>query len=353
MTNRSFQKIPVISLAGLFSDQLEQRQRVANEIAEAAEQVGFFMVREHGIDTGVTDALIQQATTFFDQPLAEKMRWYIGNSVNHSGYVPAGEEQFYGSEPDQKEAYDINYDCPADIPARPMLGPTQWPQNVPWADEFKQQVSAYYAQASDLGRRLFRAFALALQLDENFFDDQLQHPPSQLRLIHYPFNPDAKDQLGIGAHTDYECFTLLLPTSDGLEVLNGDNQWIDAPVIPGALVVNIGDMMEILSNGRFQATAHRVRKVSQERYSFPLFCSCDYDTLIQPVVAVKEELDVKKNYQALRCGDHLYAQTIQTFAYLKQRLAEGLIQLPQDAQTTSSFGQLRQSMTESEQAGEQ
>ena len=341
--NRSFQHIPIVDIAGLFSDDIHQRQQVADDIAQAAENVGFLYIRNHGISKDNIAALIQQAETFFALPHAEKMRCYIGQSVNHSGYVPPGEEQFYGSEPDQKEAYDVNYDCPAGIPTRPMLGPSQWPPLDDIKDRFKADVSAYYQAALNLGRRLFRAFALALNLPEDYFDAQIQHPPSQLRLIHYPYNPKAVDQLGIGAHTDYECFTLLLPTTDGLEVLNGNDQWIDAPVIPDTLVVNIGDMMEILSHGRFQATAHRVRKVTQERYSFPLFCSCDYDTIIAPVVnAVPGK--PHKTYQPLRCGDHLYAQTIQTFRYLKQRLADGSIQLPDSAQDTSSFGRLRHSL---------
>ena len=96
-------------------------------------------------------------------------------------------------------------------------------------------------------------------------------PPSQLRLIHYPYNPTAGEAFGIGSHTDYECLTLLSSTAPGLEVLNSAGRWIDAPPLPGALVVNIGDMMEIWTNGEFVATSHRVRPVKEERYSVPCF----------------------------------------------------------------------------------
>ena len=105
-----------------------------------------------------------------------------------------------------------------------------------------------------------------MNVTSDYFEKLISTPPSQLRLVHYPFNAEAQDRQGIGAHTDYECFTLLLPTADGLEVLNGNNEWIDAPVIDGCFVVNIGDMLEVLSNGRFIATSHRVRKVKEERY---------------------------------------------------------------------------------------
>src|SRR5690606_39428550 len=95
---------------------------------------------------------------------------------------------------------------------------------------------------------------------------------------------EVQDAEGIGAHTDYECFTLLLPTAPGLQVLNKTGEWIDIPLIENTLVMNIGDMMEILSNGKYLATKHRVKKVSEERYSFPLFCACNYDTVIEPVI---------------------------------------------------------------------
>src|SRR5690606_6765850 len=135
---------------------------------------------------------------------------------------------------------------------RPLLGPTQWPNDP----QFKEQVLAYYQHIKAIGHQLFKAFALALELEEDYFDAHLKHAPSQLRLIHYPFNPNAEDQFGIGAHTDYECFTLLFPTAEGLQVLDKQGEWIDIPLIENTMVMNIGDMMEILSNGRYLATKH-------------------------------------------------------------------------------------------------
>ena len=153
-----------------------------------------------------------------------------------------------------------------------------------------------------------------------------------MRLIHYPYNPDIKDAEGIGAHTDYECFTLLLPTAPGLQALNKAGEWIDIPLIENTLVMNIGDMMEILSNGKYLATKHRVKKVSEERYSFPLFCACNYDTVIEPVVHTNDS-----KYKPLIGGEHLFNQTAQTFQYLKQRIANGELVL-KNAVPLSSFG---------------
>ena len=157
-------------------------------------------------------------------------------------------------------------------------------------------------------------------------------PPSQLRLLHYPHDAEAADAPGIGAHTDYELFTLLLATGPGLEVMNQAGEWIDAPPVPGALVVNIGDMLEYWSAGQFVATSHRVRKVAQERWSFPLFFALDYDTELRPLG--------QREAEPIRTGEHLYAQTVQTFRYLKERAEAGEIALPEAARPVSSFGQV-------------
>lgn len=337
-THTCFQHLPLVDISGLYAPDLPTRQATARALGQAAHEAGFLYITGHPLQPANFQSLVDITRAYFNQPLDRKMQDYIGQSSNHSGYVPMGEEQFASGSIDHKEAYDIGYDYLAEQDRRPMLGATQWPD----FPGFKSTVQAYYREALQLGNTLFRGFALALGLDEDYFETITLNPPSQLRLIHYPFNLAASDKPGIGAHTDYECFTILFPTQDGLEVMNGAGDWIDAPVIEGALVVNIGDMMEILSNGYFMATSHRVRKVQQERYSFPLFCACDYDTLIQPIAGLKPHR-ADKLYQPLYCGDHLYAQTIQTFAYLKKRLAEGQIRLPQNSQALSSFGHLTQS----------
>jgi isopenicillin N synthase-like dioxygenase len=120
-------------------------------------------------------------------------------------------------------------------------------------------------------------------------------------------------------------------------VLNGAGEWIDVPPMPGAFVVNLGDMMELLTNGEFVATSHRVRRVKEERYSFPLFFSFDYHTPVQPLP--RFVTDKRPARQGLIAGEHLYAQTVQSFTYQKQRLARGEIRLPERSLQLSSFGQ--------------
>lgn len=330
----AFTQLPSVDICGLYSDDPQLRSAVAAELGRAARDVGFLYITGHGVSAELQARLIQRAKAYFAQPLADKMRFYIGKSENHSGYVPEGEEKLGDGAADCKEAYDINYDYRDERGRRPMLGPTQWPD----APGFKDDVQAYYHAALNVADALFRGFALALGLDEHTLSRRVNHPPSQLRMIHYPYNEQAAgDRPGIGAHTDYECFTILLPTAPGLEVLNGAGQWIDVPLKDNAFVINIGDMLEVLSNGQFVATSHRVRKVKEERYSFPLFCACDYDAEISPIPSLAKGRQ-DRHYETLKCGDHLYAQTIQTFSYLKARLARGEIQLPENARGVDSFG---------------
>jgi isopenicillin N synthase-like dioxygenase len=332
-----FSSIPLVDVTKLRKGTFAEQRAVAEELGKAAREVGFIYVTGGGIDEALFEGVLDAAKRFFALPYEEKMKVYIGNSRCHRGYVPEGEEVFASGTKDKKEAYDLSIDLPADDPdyvaGNPLLGPNQWPE----LPGFKEAVDAYYKAVFDLGRVLLRGFAMAIGEEPAFFDRYVTKPPSQLRLIHYPLDSSAEDRPGIGAHTDYECFTLLRSTSPGLEVMNGARQWIDAPPVPGAYVVNIGDMMEIWTNGEFIATSHRVRKVTEERYSFPLFFAADYDTVVAPLPRFAD--GGKPVRKALKAGEHLFAQTMQSFTYLKERRARGEIVLPEGSAPLSSFGQ--------------
>jgi isopenicillin N synthase-like dioxygenase len=335
--SKHFSSIPIIDISPLTSGEIGEQQSVADQLGRAASEVGFLYVRGHGIDDVLFEGVLDAAKRFFAQPVERKMAVYIGRSKNHRGYVPEGEEVFASGSKDKKEAYDLSLDLPQTDPdylaGNPLLGPNQWP-DLP---AFRDAVGAYYSAVFQLGRSLIRGFARALGEAPDFFDQYISKPPTQLRLIHYPFDAEAEDSVGIGAHTDYECFTLLRSTSPGLEVMNAAGDWIDAPPIPGAFLVNIGDMLEIFTNGRFVATSHRVRKVKEERYSFPLFFSVDYQTVIKPLDRFATTGSPQR--QQFVAGEHLFAQTAQTFTYLKERLARGELMLPRNAAGLSSFGQ--------------
>jgi isopenicillin N synthase-like dioxygenase len=336
-SNRDFSTIPQIDVSALVERRVADYPIVAAQIRAAALEVGFFYVTGHGVAPALFDELIGATQRFFALPYAEKMKIYIGLSKNHRGYVPEGEEVFAGSTKDKKEAFDLSIELSADDPdyraGNPLLGPNQWPA----LPGFAASVLQYYDGVFEFGRTLMRGFALALGEAPEHFDPVITRPPSQLRLIHYPYNPEAEDSVGIGAHTDYECFTVLHATAPGLEIMNGSGEWIEAPPLPGAFIINIGDMMEILSNGVFVATTHRVRKAKSERYSFPLFFTLDYHTQVTPL---ERFVTVERPARSgLVAGEHLFAQTAQSFSYQKARLARGEISLPKAAVGLSSFGQ--------------
>ncbi len=339
----AFDRIPLVDIAPLLGTDPAAKAKVAAELANAASEVGFLYITGHGIAQTTIDGLQEAAEDFFALPMVVKQKYYIGLSTCHRGYVPRGEEGLYEANPgitDLKEAFDTALDLPADDPdyraGNRMLGPNVWPAELL---AFRAQVTNYYQAAIDLGRRLFGGFALALGLDENHFEPHLTKPTSQLRLIHYPANEreDGTSNWGIGPHTDFECFTILHSTQPGLQVQNSAQQWIDAPPVPGAFVVNIGDMLEAWSNGRFVATGHRVLKTPRERYSFPLFCALDYATKVEPMPAFCST-DHPARFPAIIAGEHLEAQTIRAFRYLRTLLDAGKISFPASDIGGSAFG---------------
>lgn len=346
----AFDHIPIVDIAGLLGGNEAAKRAVAAEIAKAASEVGFLYVTGHGIAPEMIDRLCAQAAAFFALPVEAKQQYYIGKSRAHRGYVPVGEENFYSGDiarVDKKEAFDLSIEVADDDPdfkrGYRFLGPNQWPVEVPG---FKDDVYGYYDVAMALGAKLFGGFALALGLDENYFDALITKPPSQLRMVHYPEGfsrfmgeggKTQKSEWGISPHTDYECFTILHTTAPGLEVLNSAGEWIDAPPIPGAFVINIGDMLEVLTNGRFIATSHRVRDVEEERYSFPLFCSVDYDTVVEPLPEFREQ--GAHEYPRYVAGDHLLAETMKSFVYLRELEKAGVIAVPEsELAAAGSFG---------------
>lgn len=324
-SRETFKSIPIIDVSGLYAEDLESREAVASEIGDAARNVGFFVIKGHRISPDVINDLLSAAKDFFTQTEEYKRQYLIGSGGFHNGYVPIGEEKFSQS-PDCKEAFQVNEDLDPNDPRVlkqrfPLFGPVNWP-NIP---EFRYRVNKYFKEAQDLGRHIWRGFVLSLGLDEDAFSEEVKRPPSFLRMNHYPPSGKIPNALGFSSHTDYEAFTILLSLEEGLQAMNESGEWINVPVIPGTFVVNIGDTLESLTAGQFVATTHRVRQVKEERYSFPLFFSCDHETEVKPL----PQFDVEKaKYPATTFGDHLWASLVSTHSYLAKGVKEGRLPAP-------------------------
>lgn len=319
--------IPVIDLAPLLHGDAEARKATALRIGKACRDIGFFYVRNHGISDEQVARTFAEAKRFFDLPVERKQAIAIEHSPCHRGYFALGGENLDPAKQqdagDFKEGIKIGRDLPPDHPrvraGTPLHGPDQWPADLPG---WRETMQAYYDACERLGLQLMRAFALALELPENYFDRYLREPMATLGPLHYPpqSGPISEARIGAGAHTDFGCLTILAQDDNsGLQVRNVGGQWIDAPPIPGTFVVNIGDMMARWTNDRFSSTLHRViNRSGRERYSMPYFYDPEFET---PVVCLETCTgpDDPPRYPPTTGGRHLLDKIGETFEYHRAR----------------------------------
>lgn len=270
------QGLPVIDLGPLVEDAPGGLDKVAAEIGQAAREIGFFYVTNHGVPSELIEKTFAAALTLFEQPLDDKMALTKDFFKTNRGYVPMKGENLDPSKPsDLKEAFNIGLDLAADdrriIRGEPFRAVNQWPDLPLW----KETVLAYFNAVWGLGQLMHRAIAVDLEADPDFFEDKLDAPLATLRLLHYPPQPgDAEaGQIGAGTHTDYGNITILLPDAvGGLEVQRRDGVWLKAPTINGAFVCNIGDCLMRWTNDTYVSTPHRVvNATGRERFSIAFF----------------------------------------------------------------------------------
>ncbi|OJT13003.1 hypothetical protein TRAPUB_10480 [Trametes pubescens] len=253
----AFDQIPIIDLKDIDDANPETKKALGKAVRDACINVGFLYVRNHGIPEETIDKALSASKEFFSLPLDQKIELDIRKASNFKGYnailtsnndpLNRGDLhegfEFGWEELDPRAADDKRANDGA------MAGANVWPSELPG---FRESVLSYYHAAVDLGRKLFPLFALALDLPEDFFADK--------------------------------CFTILWqePGIQALQVLNKQNQWIDAPPIPGTLVVNIADQFARWTNDVFKSTVHRaINRSGVRRYSIPLFFGTDYDVKLE------------------------------------------------------------------------
>ncbi len=321
----AFEQIPIIDFSPMLSKDAAARQALAVDLRRACTEVGFFYIRNHGIAQDLVDATFAQCPRFFGLPLDEKMRIHVSKSLNNSGYTPMLEENADpGASGDLHEAFDIANELPEGDPDRERLaryyGANQWPDGASLPG-FRDAIETYYRAMRALGRRLFSAFALALDLPEDYFAPVTDRPTAMMRIVAYPSQDGPVDpqQIGIGAHSDYECFTILAQeTVPALQVRNQQGQWIDAPPIRGTFVINIGDQMARWTNDVFASTLHRAVNTSgRARYSIPFFLGSNHDTLIEALPGCVSTVRPAR-YPPVRAGDYVQSRFDATYAYRQE-----------------------------------
>jgi len=316
MTIRS---VPIIDMAPFLSSSPEGRRGVAAEVGRACEEIGFLIVRGHGVPRELVDQMYDVSKRFFDLPLDEKMKTH--GRERSRGYGPLGEEALsYGlgkaAPADVKEGL---YEGPMDVPDTPYFrGPEGAPHFVPniWParpPELPEVWRAYYRQMERLARDIMRTFAVALELPEHFFADKIDKHVSRVRAINYPDQRETPlpGQLRAGEHTDYGSITILKieDAPGGLQVKTRQGKWLDVEAVADAFVVNIGDLMMHWTNDRWISTLHRVLNpphdaaLGTRRMSLVFFHQPNYDALIECLPSCQGPGNPAK-YPPITSGEH-------------------------------------------------
>ncbi len=331
--------LPVIDLGGLRTGNADSKTAVAKALGDAARTSGFFYITNHGVDQALIDGVMAASKEFHEKPRSYKMKYWSGFTTHHRGYVPLEENgDKFPQVINFNEAWDMSFEAPDDHPDYlakwRMTGPNIWPDLPGW----KESVSTYYDAIFNLGLSLMDALALELGVDTEELTQHITCPTSQLRLLRYVENDmDAtKDLVGIGAHSDFECFTILLQGGPGLQVMNAEDVWVEAPPIPGCFIVNIGDIFETWSGGQFKSTQHRVNNIGRERYSFPLFFGLDYHAVVEPLEKFRTPETVAK-YPPMKAGEHLMRMTVKGFRYLNDMHHKGELVLDYEVPDENPF----------------
>ncbi len=279
---------PIFDLSRFEAAEMAEKARLGAAVDAICRSTGFLAVGGHGVPQEVIDRAWFAARDFFDLPAERKQKARAPYPGYPYGYLGPNSEALAQSKgedtpPDLKESFNGG---PLEVPdglddpeaLAFCYAPTIWPE-APVG--FRNAWEAYYRAMEDLAARIMRVFAVALKLDEDFFTPTIDKPISALRALNYPHQPvpPMPGQLRAGAHTDYGSLTILLPQagSGGLEIFTPEKAWRPVPPIPGAFVINIGDLMALWTNDRWVSTLHRVVNpepaagVSTRRQSFAFF----------------------------------------------------------------------------------
>ena len=279
-------QIPIIDLQVWFSGSTRQKNQLCERVNRICHEIGFFYIINHGIAESSSSAYMSMARAFFDLPEREKRKMDKSHSPHFRGWERLGSE-LTNNQTDYREQIDIGIDRAAIANPDPyymaLVGPNQWPdKNV--LPGFRDSVVNYIAQLSEVSRHLLAIMSVSLELDENYIQTVFGNNPSPYtKLIRYP--ETVAGTQGVGVHKDSGFLTLLLQDENGgLEAQSNDDQWHAVDPIAGSLVVNTGELLQLLTLNYFIATPHRViNRHAAPRYSSAFFYSPDLTTRLEPL----------------------------------------------------------------------
>jgi isopenicillin N synthase-like dioxygenase len=268
--------IPVVNLADFLSGDPQLKQAFVNQLGKAYEEVGFVAVKNHGIPDDLIADLYKYVQQFFAMPSDAKKKYEVAGLAGQRGYTSFGKEHAKGSDaPDLKEFFQYGQVVEDNDPVK-----SEYPENVKVNEvqAFNVTFDKAYRAFEKSGRALLQAIALYLGLDEHYFDEHIHNGNSILRAIHYPpITREPKSAIRAEQHEDINLITLLVGASaDGLQILTKQNEWVGVTSLPEQIVVNVGDMLQRLTNNKLKSTTHRVVNPPREmwhtsRFSIPFF----------------------------------------------------------------------------------
>jgi isopenicillin N synthase-like dioxygenase len=311
--------VPVIDLKPFRRGSEADKKQVAEAVDRACCDIGFLIIKGHGISPELIARTREVSRDFFDLPLADKKKVARPSIDVARGYIGVDEESLARSRDPQATGSDLNESFmvgPVDAPhqdysSAPAAGkhfaPNIWPERPA---ELRQVWTHYYREMGQLAALLMRVFAMALKLPEDYFDDRIDRHISRLRVRNYPpqLKKPAPGQIRAGAHSDYGSLTILA-TEDrpgGLQVCNAEGEWVDVPIVPDCFIINIGDLLARWTNDTWVSTLHRVVNPpansgpETRRQSLVFFHNPNYDAAISNLVP-----DTTAKYPPTTSGEHL------------------------------------------------
>ncbi len=303
-----------MSLTALPALSMRQRRAdpagFAKAMGESYAKYGFAVVSDHGLDEGVLARAQQAVKEFFALPDAVKRRYHVPGGAGQRGYIPFGVEAAKGAaKVDLKEFWHVGRELPEGHKYRPFMPHNLWPEEAP---AFHTDVYALYQALDALGGELLQSIARFLELPDDFFVAPVKDGNSVLRLLHYPPTPPNPEGVRAGAHEDINVITLLLGAEEaGLQLLTREGAWLDINPPEGALVVNIGDMLQRLTNDKLPSTTHRVVNPAADRahlprYSIPFFLHFAPDYLIKTLPSCVDADHPDRYPTPITAADFLY-----------------------------------------------